>query len=56
MRVTRKARKLLADIKKMCNDRDCGRCTFYDKELKCRLGLPFAWMIDDWKEYKDEAN
>ena len=55
MRVTRKTRKLMADIKKMCNNRDkCARCPFHDKELHCRLRLPFNWLIDDLEEYKNE--
>lgn len=55
MRVTRKTRKLLADIKKMCNERDdCTRCPLWDKALGCRFDVPASWMIDDWEEYKNE--
>lgn len=53
MRVTRKTRKLLADIKKMCWGReDCKGCPFWDKVLECRLCNPCRWCIDDWEEYK----
>lgn len=56
MRVTRKTRKLLADIKKMCTGRVVclQRCPFWDKDLGCRLNHPHCWCIDDWKEYKEE--
>lgn len=55
MRVTNKTRKLLADIKKMCINREvCKTCPFWDKVLQCRLHYPYGWRIDDWKEYKEE--
>lgn len=54
MRVTSKTRKLLADIKKMCADKRCAVCPFWDNVLECRLNLPYCWSIDDWEEYKDD--
>lgn len=55
MRVTRKTRKLLADIKKMCLGRaDCKSCPFWDNVLECRLCNPWNWCIDDWEEYKND--
>lgn len=55
MRVTSKTRKLLADIKKMCFEKeDCTKCPFWDKLLECRFYAPSSWLIDDWEEYKDE--
>lgn len=55
MRVTRKTRKLLSGIKKMCEGKTlCDGCPFWDNVLDCRLYMPYSWAIDDWEEYKDE--
>lgn len=56
MKVTSKTRKLLADVKKKCKARRCVGCPFWDNMLECRLNYPYRWSIDDWEEYKNEAD
>ena len=54
-RASKSVRKVIADLKKHClSTTFCNKCPYWDDDLKCRIGYPVQWYIDDWEVYKDQ--
>lgn len=55
MKSSKTIKKVFAEVKKAClSTAFCNKCPYWDDDLKCRIGYPVNWYINDWEEYKDE--
>lgn len=55
MKSSKTIKKVFAEVKKAClSTAFCNKCPYWDDDLKCRIGYPVNWYIDDWEEYKHE--